>query len=42
MHLSGGADGRTENRHQFDYLLVLRHALVVVTGLKRDGLNHRC
>lgn len=42
MYLSGVADGGTENRHQFDDLLVLRHTLVVVPGLERDGLDHRC
>lgn len=42
VYLFGGADGGTENRHQFDYLLVLRHTLVVVSDLEWDGLNHRC
>ena len=42
MYLFGGDDGGTEMRHQFDYVLVLRHTLVVVSGLEGDGLNHRC
>lgn len=40
-NLSGGADGAAEDGHQLDDLLVFRHALVVVSRLKCDGLDHR-
>lgn len=42
QYLLGGVDGGAENGDQLDYLLVLRHTLVVVPGLEWNGLDHRC